>query len=71
MTLSAEDQNYIDEQIELAWSRPLPLFTVADRPAASDLRWLWRPVVLTDGAGNKWVAISNGTTWRYLEGTAV
>lgn len=61
----------IENEIELAWSRPLPVFTTADRPAATDPRWLWRPFVLSDGAGDKWVVISNGTTLRFLEGTAV
>lgn len=61
----------MEEEIELAISRPLPTFTLADRPSATDLKWVWRPYVLTNGAGNKWVVISNGTTLRYLEGTAV
>lgn len=62
---------YIDKQISLAQSSPLPVFTLADRPLATDPLWLWRPFVLSDGAGNKWVVISDGTTLRYLEGTAV
>jgi hypothetical protein len=61
----------IEAAIEAAWTRPLPIFTVATIPSATNKKWLWRPVVVTDGAGNKWVAISNGTAWRYLEGTAV
>lgn len=61
----------IEEKIELAVASPLPVFTLADRPAATDPKWLWRPFILSDGAGNKWVVISNGTTLRYLEGTAV
>lgn len=61
----------IEEQIELAWVRPLPVFTTLDHPSPTDIRWLWRPFILSDGAGNKWVVISNGTTLRYLEGTAV
>lgn len=61
----------IERMIEDAWSRPLPVFTTLSHPSATDKRWLWRPIVISDGAGNKWVAISNGTTWRYLEGTAV
>lgn len=61
----------MEEEIELAVTRPLPIFTLLDRPNATDPKWLWRPFVLTNGAGNKWVVISNGTTLRYLEGTAV
>lgn len=55
----------------LAAPTPLPVFTVATVPSATDKNWLWRPIAISDGAGNKFVAISNGTAWRYLEGTAV
>lgn len=61
----------ITQAIENVWVRPLPVFTTTTLPTATDARWLWRPVVVSNGAGNKWVAISNGTEWRYLEGTAV
>lgn len=64
-------QPIIQQLIDDAMSSPLPIFTVSSHPDATDKRWLWRPFVLTDGAGNKWVVISNGTTLRYLEGTAV
>ena len=60
----------IKQMIEEAWTRPLQVFTVANQPAANDPKWLRRPYVVSDGAGSKWVAISNGTTRRYLEGTA-
>lgn len=61
----------IEVALEQLWARPLPVFTVATLPTATDRKWLWRPVAVSDGAGNKFVAISNGTAWRYLEGTAV
>lgn len=61
----------VEREIDLALNAPLPVFTLADRPAADDLKWVWKPYVLSDGAGNKWVVISNGTTVRYLEGTGV
>lgn len=60
----------IEQEMEALWTRPLQIFTVATMPDPTDKRWLWRPFVVTDGAANKWVAISNGTTIRYLEGTA-
>ena len=44
-------------------------FTVATVPSAS--KWPWRLIILSDGAANKYVAISNGTAWHYMEGTAV
>ena len=44
-------------------------FTVADKPAAASFPW--KLIFLSDGAANKFVAVSNGTAWYYLEGTAV
>lgn len=61
----------IEQEIENAWTRPLPIFTTTTMPTVTDRKWLWRPFVVSNGAGNKWVAISNGTTFRYMEGTAV
>ena len=61
----------IQQEIENAWTRPLQVFSTTNKPSPTDPRWLWRPFVVSDGAGNKWVAISNGTTLRYLEGSAV
>jgi hypothetical protein len=48
--------------------RPLPTFKVATKPAASKLRGcsIW----LSDSAGNRQVATSNGTDWYYSDGTA-
>lgn len=57
--------------IEEALTRRLPLFTLATLPSPTDKRWLWRLIAISDGAGNKFVATTNGTAWRYLEGTAV
>lgn len=50
----------------------LPTTTVAaintDYPAAD---WEGCIVYVSDGAANKFAAISNGTAWYYLQGTAV
>jgi hypothetical protein len=43
-------------------------FTVATLPAAS--RFIYKMAIVSDGAGNKFVVISNGTAWYYLEGSA-
>lgn len=52
---------------------PLPDYTLAQiaagTPSASN-----NPhslIYVSDGAGNKFVAVSNGTAWYYLTGTAV
>lgn len=50
---------------------PLPVFTVATLPSPTDKKWLWRLIAISDGAANKWIATTNGTAWRYMEGTAV
>lgn len=57
--------------IEMAMTRPLPVFTTTTMPSATDKKWLWRPVAVSNGAGNRWIAISNGAAWRYADGTAV
>jgi hypothetical protein len=44
-------------------------FTVANKPAAANFPW--KLIFLSDGAANKFVAVSNGTAWYYLEGSAV
>jgi hypothetical protein len=44
-------------------------FTVADKPAAA--KFPWKLIFLSDGAANKFVVVSNGTAWYYIEGTAV
>ena len=48
--------------------RPLPTFKVATKPAASKFRGcaIW----LSDSAGNRQIAVSNGTAWYYADGTA-
>lgn len=61
----------IEQEVENVWTRPLPVFTTTTMPTATDKKWLWRPVAVSDGAANKFVAISNGTAWFYLEGTAL
>lgn len=52
-------------------SAPLPLkaYTIATLPTASS--WTGAIIYVSDGAGNKKMAISDGTVWRYPEGTAV
>ena len=44
---------------------------VADLTAALAAKYPWRKAIVSDGAGNKYEAISNGTAFYYLEGTAV
>lgn len=44
-------------------------FTLLNRPPPS--KYPWKLIFLSDGAANKFVAVSNGTAWYYLEGTAV
>lgn len=44
-------------------------FTVAAKPLAASFPW--KLIFLSDGAANKFIAVSNGTAWYYLEGTAV
>ena len=63
--------NAIGAAIEEALTRRLPVFTLATLPSATDKRFLWRPIAISNGASNKFVAISNGTAWYYMEGTAV
>lgn len=54
-----------------AMQNPLPLatFTIASKPAASS--WTGAIIYVSDGAANKKLAISDGTVWRYPDGTAV
>jgi len=46
-------------------------FTVAQLTAAMATLFPWKLVFVSNGAGNKFVAVSNGTAFYYLEGTAV
>lgn len=48
---------------------PLPDYTIATLPSASNNAKCF--VYVTDGVGNKFIAISNGTSWYYADGTAV
>lgn len=54
---------------KLSEPRPLPTFTVANKPPANLFRGcaIW----LSDSAGNRQQAISNGSAWYYMDGTAV
>jgi|GEM_PF-2745622 hypothetical protein len=61
----------IEIALEQLWTRPLPVYTVATLPTPTDKKWLWRQIAVSDGAGNKFVAVCNGTAWYYLQGTAV
>ena len=63
------------QQVEIAlealWTRPLPVYTVATKPSATDKKWLWRRIALSDGASGRPTAVCNGTAWIYEDGTAV
>ena len=61
----------IDKAIDanlVTFVRKLP-YTVATVPSAAS--YPWKMIFLSDGAGSKFVAVSNGSAWYYLEGTAV
>ena len=62
-------ENYVNDTL----SAPvrLPRFTVAELLQIPTDRYPYKLFAVTDGAGNRWAAMSNGTTWRYLDGTAV
>jgi hypothetical protein len=53
----------------LSGPQPLPGYTIAKLPSPKLYERCL--VYVIDGAGNKRVAVSTGTAWRYLEGTAV
>lgn len=61
----------IEQALEQFWSRPMPLYTVATKPTATDRKWLWRKIALSDGAAGRPTAVCNGTAWVYEDGTAV
>jgi hypothetical protein len=66
----AEDvQHRIDDNRSLFIS-PKP-FTVAQLTAGMATRFPWRIAIVSNGVGNKFLAISNGTAFYYMEGTAV
>lgn len=46
-------------------------FTVAQLTAGMATQFPWKLAFVSNGAGNKFVAVSNGTAFYYLEGTAV
>jgi len=46
-------------------------YTVSQLTAAFAAANPWRMAIVKDGAANKFVAISNGTAFYYLEGSAV
>lgn len=66
---SDDIQNYVENV--LTGPLALPRYTVANLLLIPVDRYPYRIFAVTDGAGNRWAAISNGTTWRYLDGTAV
>lgn len=46
-------------------------FVVADLTAAMASLYPWKLAIVSDGAANKFLAISNGTAFYYVQGTAV
>lgn len=46
-------------------------FTVAELTAALAALHPWKLAIVSDGATNKFVAVSNGSAFYYMEGTAV
>lgn len=48
-------------------SKPMPKYTLATLPAATDCEGFL--LYVTDGVGDKYIVISNGTAWFYMEGT--
>ncbi len=44
-------------------------YTIASKPNPTN--YAYRKIILKDGVGNRLEAISNGTAWYYLDGTAV
>lgn len=65
------------QQVQQALSGPGAMFisprpfTVAQLTAAMASQFPWKLALVSDGAANKFVAISNGVGFFYLEGTAV
>jgi len=71
--LSTNDPIDIQDYLDAKMSAPiaLPKYTVANLLLVPASRYPFRLFAVTNGAGNRWAAMSNGTTWRYLDGTAV
>ena len=63
--------NSVGTAIEEALTRRLPLFTLATLPSATDKRWLWRLIAISDAFGDRYIAVSNGTAWTYMDGVLV
>ena len=72
MPLSSNDPREIERFIdsERQFISPTPVLA-ASLTAAVAARYPWKLAIVSDGAGNRFVAVSNGTAWRYLDGTAV
>lgn len=49
--------------------KPLPKYTILTLPPAAQHEGT--PLYVSNGAGNRFIAISNGTAWYYADGTAV
>lgn len=71
--LDTNEPDDIQEFIQNLMSGPvmLPKYTAAELVLIPADRYPFKLFAVTDGAGNRWAAMSNGTTWRYLDGTAV
>ena len=65
-----EDVVLVGNKTKVSDIRRLPSYTVAGKPTAATAG-AGRLVFLSDGAGNKKVAVSDGSTWYYMDGTAV
>lgn len=61
--------NILLTQAQLGAFVSMAPYTVAAKPDAT--LFAWKLIFLSDGAGNKFVAVSDGTAWYYLEGTPV
>ena len=71
--LATNDPTDIQDYLDAKLSAPpfLPKYTVVNLLLIPPSRYPFRLFAVTNGAGNRWAAMSDGSTWRYLDGTAV
>ncbi|MDX2224593.1 MAG: hypothetical protein SFV21_17710 [Rhodospirillaceae bacterium] len=61
----------IEDWVEARRRGPQPL-TAYSRTALPDAaRHAWSLIAVSDGASNRFAAVSNGSAWYYLDGTLV